>query len=356
MKIYAGFDSGGTSTRCLIADETGRPLGYGKGGPSNYLFCGRELAAASIRQSLREALSQASTRIKVTPPLAGIFIASAAVEVFGGSSHAEFFKEVTGCDRIECDSDIFPVWFAAGKPRFAPAICTIAGTGAVTYLLSGHRFVKSSGWGPLFGDEGSGYDIGQKALQLVSRMSDGRASLITQDEQAFYEAVLEHYQVPLEHPRRLLRAVNRSSAAEGEAADDGLGSDYRSRAASVTRTVDALAQEDNQTAMALFETAAEDIARSVRAVILRSAHEDPYGYTENDSGESFPLVLSGGLFREESPLTRALKKALSGEERLTGICLPSVPAVQSAACIALYQAGLEEAAEKLYASSFSAIG
>ena len=346
MKIYAGFDSGGSTTRCLLSDEKGNALGMGKSGPSNFLFCGKEMAAHHIQECLQLALKQAKDRGLLPNPAAdyqdgsfsleGIFVASAAVEVFDGKTHADFFQEVTGCQNTGCDSDILPVWYAGTRPRFSPAICSIAGTGAITYLLSGNRFVKSSGWGPLFGDEGAGYDIGRKALQLASRMSDLREPM----DPVFYQAVLDFYHVSAAHPRRLLRAVM-------QVADDGIGTDTRSRVAAVTRCVDQLAEEGNESAGKLFAQAAEDASASVRAVIARSAQEDPYDWTPRDSGEMFTLVLSGGLFREKSPLYRALCRTLSRESRLTGITIPKVSAVQSAASIALYQNGRSEAAEHL---------
>ena len=43
MKLYAGFDGGGSKTACFLADEQGQLLGQGIGGPSNYLFCGRAI-------------------------------------------------------------------------------------------------------------------------------------------------------------------------------------------------------------------------------------------------------------------------------------------------------------------------
>ena len=49
MKLFAGYDGGGTKTACVLTDETGRILGSGLGGPSNYLYCGREVAAESVR-------------------------------------------------------------------------------------------------------------------------------------------------------------------------------------------------------------------------------------------------------------------------------------------------------------------
>ena len=52
MKLYAGFDGGGSKTACFLADEQGQLLGQGIGGPSNYLFCGREVAGKSVRDAL----------------------------------------------------------------------------------------------------------------------------------------------------------------------------------------------------------------------------------------------------------------------------------------------------------------
>ena len=34
MKLFAGYDSGGSKTVCVLADERGRLLGTGRGGPS----------------------------------------------------------------------------------------------------------------------------------------------------------------------------------------------------------------------------------------------------------------------------------------------------------------------------------
>ena len=58
-------------------------------------------------------------------------------------------------------------------------------------------------------------------------------------------------------------------------------------------------------------------------------------------------MLSGGLFREDSPLTREVKALLEGEKRILHIGIPNVSPEKSAVSIALYRAGLEEAAERL---------
>ena len=340
MRIYAGFDCGGTSTRCMLVSEEGIILGLGKAGPANYLYCGKEMATGSIRDSIRLAWAEAEQKGLVTnaseQKIDGMFIASAAVEVFGGSGHAEFFREVTGCPNVSCDSDIYPVWYGASRKRFSPAICTIAGTGAVTYLLHDHVFVKASGWGPQIGDEGAGFDIGLRSLHLTTKMSDGRAPM----DQVFYNAVLTHYGLTEDTCRRLWRAVN------------GKEEDYRTHVASVTRVIDALASGGNQAAVRMFREAAKEVESSVRSVLRRSANTDPYDWHDNDSGLSFNLVLSGGLFREGSPLTVEVKKLLQEEPRIRSISLPSVPAVQSAASIALFEAGLTDAAGKVMEAEY----
>lgn len=311
MKLYAGFDCGGSNTRCMLVTEGGVCLGVGKGGPSNYLFCGKEVAAKAITDSIEQAFLQAGLKKQ---PIEAMFIASAAVEVFHGQLHEAFFKEVTGCENVSCDSDIFPVWFAGSKLQ--PAIAMIAGTGAVTYLLKDRTFIKASGWGPQFGDEGSGYDVGIHAIRMAARMADFRMPM----DERFYDAVLAHYGVEKENPRRLLRVVN-----------DG---DFRSNAASVSRVIDGLYRAGNPTAKMLFRQAAEELLMSVKAVLSQAEGE-------------YALILSGGMLRADSPLYELLAPEA---KKLCGICavkLASVEAVRAAAAIALYQNGLEESSEQL---------
>ncbi len=312
MKLYAGFDCGGSNTRCMLVTEQGEICGVGKGGPSNYLFCGKETAKASILESIDRAFVDATINKQ---PIEGMFIASAAVEVFHGKEHEAFFNEVTGCENVSCDSDIFPVWFAGS--RFDTAVAMIAGTGAVTYLLEGKTFIKASGWGPLFGDEASGYDIGVNALRLTARMADGRIGM----DQAFYQAMLAHYGVDMKTPRRLLPTVNNG--------------DFRKQAATAAEVVDRLYREQNPIAVKLFTDAAEECLCAINAVI------------EQTDKRELSLILSGGMFRADSPLYTLVKQKADKLPQIDRVVLPKVSAVCASAAIALYQAGLADAAERV---------
>ncbi len=75
--------------------------------------------------------------------------------------------------RLRCDNDMVCGW--AGSLAGADGVNVIAGTGSMTYGRRAGAGVRVGGWGELFGDEGSGYWIGIRALRAFSKMSDGRA-------------------------------------------------------------------------------------------------------------------------------------------------------------------------------------
>ena len=312
MKLFAGYDGGGTKTACVLTDETGRILGSGLGGPSNYLYCGREVAAQSVRTSTARAFADAGL-----PPqrLDTAYMASAAILIRHGDAHVPFFRTCIDADHVLCESDICNIRFGAVRER--PAVITIAGTGAITYICSNEGDLRVGGWGPLLGDEGSGYDLGLQALKLACRMYDGREPA----EPVFMEAMFRHYDTAT--PGELLRKLNRD--------------DTRSAVAGAAKAVFALYDRGSPTAAALLEGCAEELALSVRTAIRR------------DGGtREYPLILSGGLVREESPLYAMLQKKLlqpgSGISELTALQVH--PAVASAA-LALHHAGLEDAVEQL---------
>ncbi|MBR5537817.1 MAG: hypothetical protein IKU58_07950 [Clostridia bacterium] len=300
MKLFAGFDGGGTKTTCCLADETGRLLGLGRGGPLNYLFCGRETAAAS----LSDALSSAFADTGAEPcSLAGVFVSSAAILLGHGEAHKPFFAEHLPAERLDCDSDILPVWFGgAGED---PAIVVIAGTGSIAYGCGKDGFTRVGGWGPLLGDEGSGYDLGRRALQTAARMADGRIA----ENAAFLDAIQQHYGVNT--PHELIWAVN--------------GADSREKVAGCARTVFSLADSGDPTARELVAQSARELTLLIDTARKRAG------------GESWPVVLSGGLSAAMLP-----RLAHVGDVRL----LSAAPAV-SAAAIALHRAGLPQAAQRL---------
>ena len=312
MKLFAGYDGGGTKTACVLTDEAGAILGFGVGGPSNYLYCGREVAAESVRTATEKAFASAGLPVQ---KLDTAYMASAAILIQHGDAHVPFFSTCMDADRVICESDIYNIWFGAVRER--PAVITIAGTGSITYICSKENFLRVGGWGPLLGDEGSGYDLGLQALRLACRMYDGREP----EDRAFMDAIFGHYE--LSTPGELLRKLNKG--------------DTRSAVADAAKVVFSLYDQGSPTAKLLLERCAREIALTVQTAIRR------------DGGAAeYPLILSGGLTRQDGPLYGMLKAELlqpgSGISEITNLQVH--PAVASAA-LALHHAGLAGSVETL---------
>ena len=102
----------------------------------------------------------------------------------------------------------------------------------------------------------------------------------------------------------------------------------------MTRVLEGLCLAGNETACTIYEEAAEELELSVNAVLSRSEG-------------AYPLYLAGGNLREGAPLSEMVMRRLEGNERITRIMIPKVPAVRSAASMALLAAGYADAAERL---------
>jgi N-acetylglucosamine kinase-like BadF-type ATPase len=59
MRYFLGVDLGGTKTHMIIADETGRALGFGEGGPGNHQNVGFDGMVVALQTALEQALDSA---------------------------------------------------------------------------------------------------------------------------------------------------------------------------------------------------------------------------------------------------------------------------------------------------------
>lgn len=301
MKLYAGFDGGGSKTACYLTDEQGNLLGVGFGGSSNYLFCGREAAAQAVRQALESAFANAGLEVQ---SLAGAFVGSAAILLGNGDFHAPFFRNCIDTQRLDCDSDILPVWFGGAKGD--DAVVVIAGTGSIAYGCTEMGFYRVGGWGPLLGDEGSGYDLGHRALQTAARMADGRIP----EEDLFLKEILTFYGVKTPHD--LISAVK--------------GEDSRKKIAACAKLVFELAQAGSPNAAKLLEQTADELALLCRTAAKKAGRED------------LPVILAGGLAQSILPFL---------QKRVTSVKALQIKPGLACAALALERSGLSDAARRL---------
>lgn len=68
MKLYAGFDGGGSKTACCLADENGKLLGVGLGGPLQLPVLRQKTAAQSVQDALNRAFDAANLSTQPLPP------------------------------------------------------------------------------------------------------------------------------------------------------------------------------------------------------------------------------------------------------------------------------------------------
>jgi N-acetylglucosamine kinase-like BadF-type ATPase len=169
MRLFLGVDGGQTGTTALIGDKHGRVLGSGSGGPCNHAGAaeGRQKLVRAVQDSVAAACAQAGLQAKA------LKFAAACFGMSGGPEDKEaILREILPAGVVVVTDDA--VIALAGATAGEPGIVTIAGTGSIAF---GHhadgRKARTGGWGYIFGDEGSGFDIARQALRAVLRAAEG---------------------------------------------------------------------------------------------------------------------------------------------------------------------------------------
>jgi len=160
--IFLGIDGGGSKTAFVLEDENNKILGRIETGPSNWLSAGKEEAGRNIAAGIRQ--------LNSFPDVVGCGFAGA-----GRPDSIQFFKESLSAllpkAQIFVETDAFVSY--VGAIGLEPGMLLIAGTGSIAI---GRRpdgsMIRVGGWGPIFGDEGSGFWIGREAIQAALRAND----------------------------------------------------------------------------------------------------------------------------------------------------------------------------------------
>lgn len=172
MVLALGVDGGGTQTRCVVLNDRGQVLGSGVSGASK-----PDAVEASVgKQHLHEAIQMACAGI------GGIErIDTAFLGIGGANSDVDRRVVLDMLDGlglrpgIPLGVDLDIVIALAGGTAGQPGITLIVGTGSSCYgrNAAGESW-RSGGWGYIVDDYGSGFFLGQQALEAVIRAADGR--------------------------------------------------------------------------------------------------------------------------------------------------------------------------------------
>lgn len=244
MEIILAIDGGGSRTRCLAIGRRGQVVSKGESGPSNHLLVARDV----VKRSLAEAIDQTLTLGRLNPDdIICLSAGLAGVDFDGAGAPAmeELLREL-GFGHAVVNGDM--VIAHAGALGMHEGVIALAGTGsAILGIGAGGKRVKVGGWGPVYGDEGSAYRIGQMSLRAAARAYDGRGP-----QTALMNA--------------LLRALGARGFKETVARVYVEGMEPREIAALSSVAYEAAVAGD-EVARAIFLQAGEELAEGVEAAI-----------------------------------------------------------------------------------------
>jgi N-acetylglucosamine kinase-like BadF-type ATPase len=174
MSLFLGIDGGQSSTTALIGDENGRVLGVGRAGPCNHAgeAEGREKFVRALSECVKDAAAQ-TTKMLPEATSSGIRFESACLGLSGGPADKEALaREIVNAKHYAFTHDALIA--LSGATAGEPGVVTIAGTGSISFgRNSVGRTARVGGWGYIFGDEGSAFDLVRKALRAALRFEEG---------------------------------------------------------------------------------------------------------------------------------------------------------------------------------------
>ena len=298
--FVAGVDGGGSKTRVILADMEGNHLADVTGAGSAMAPGRGDHSADIIANLVRMAMNEAGINAGRPRVL--------AAGVAGVGRIAENRALTVALEDVEIADDV--IVQGDGEIALTDAFGTgagiilISGTGSIAYGRSPARVLaRCGGWGPAFGDEGSGAWIGRKALAIVASAADGR-----EPATALTGAVLTAAQV---------------NEVE-ELIPWGIAATPRELAALAPVVFNAASAGDAR-AVALVGLAVEELVLHVRALAFRLFGDDR---------AAIPVAFSGGILHKGSfirkKLEQRLKSAVPGAQVRAADILAARGAVKTA--------------------------
>ncbi len=300
--IVIGVDGGGSKTRVMVGTAEGEVLTT-LDGPKSAVVPGEAARSAEVIGDLvTRALAEIAQPGAILPRVLYCGVAGAGRDEERKALHAALdAKELA--EEVVIDSDGLIAMYDALEDR--AGILLVVGTGSIAYGRSpAGEIVRCGGWGPVFGDEGSGGWIGRRALGIVVASSDGR-----------------------EPPTALLFPI--LAATQCEDIQDlipwAATADARAFATLVPVVFSTAAAGDPR-ANALLTLAAEELVLHIRALSRQLFTDERAAVT---------VAFSGGLMERGSPLRKRLeqrlKSAVPGAQVRAEEVLPVRGALRAAA-------------------------
>jgi len=273
-----GIDGGGTRTRAVIVDDTGRLLGIGLGGPANYDDIGIDATRENLSRAILAARQDAGLEVQAFD--AAFFGLAGVVSENDHRIVRQIIADLQVAQEAQIGIDHDCRIALAGALSGRAGIVLITGTGSACYgRTAGGKAWRAGGWGELLADEGSGGWLGLQALRMAVRSFDGR-----EQPTRLVDDILTHFE--LQQMNDIMHRIYH------------VGLSRKERAALAPLVMRA-ARDNDEVAQRLLDEGVAELAQCVEAVAHRLQIQD-----------RFDLAIVGGLYSVEDVFAAPLRAAI----------------------------------------------
>ena len=305
--LVFGVDGGGTRSRLVVADDAGRVLALHTFASVNPNDVPLHVAQARLEEALRTVATDVGERRSFMSAFLGLGGVRTDAEraLIRGMVTATGFAEP---HRVHVHHDAY-VALEGGLAGRA-GMLVVAGTGSICFGRdAAGREATCGNWGPMIGDEGSGFWIGREALRATAHAHDGRAPT-----------------TELASATMAWLGITDSEALLARLHEPDL---TRDTIASLAPIVTRLAASGDSVAGGIVSRGADALARVISVV---------HG-TLFDRGDA-EIVVTGGMWSDDTYAT-ALRQAVTAHIATARFVAPSLPPVLGAVLCALRQADVQ---------------
>ncbi len=270
--LYLGIDGGGTKTEATLCDETGHILAWAMEGST--------APSSNSPEKLRETLKSLFNDLRLSDRGDQMILGYAGISGCASSWEREKFIECLSAIsmtniHMQVGSDIICALNAEIGPAIEGAVMII-GTGSVVFSRVDGKCSRIGGWGYLVGDEGSGYDMGRRALNAAFRYEDGRS------------------------PKTLLtEIIEKQGGASIRQIAEEIDKGGRTAVAAYARTLIKGAELGDSVALEQFHICIEELQ-----LMIRTAYREM-------NCETMPIVLAGGIAQNSEFLWDRLQQGMN---------------------------------------------
>lgn len=305
MRYILGIDAGGTKTHFVLADESGRLIAQAKSGQANLHSASPDDIVANLKAGWKTLAKESG--------LKNIILSDCVAGIAGLDSDSDLdvarkvMKKAFGAAlpaRTKLVNDTV-VGFRAGS-KTGVGICVIGGTGSNGYGRNSRgREAHAGGLGHILADEGSGYDIGLRALMAAVKAADGRGP-----KTKLLSMILKRYKA--KKIRDLVPVVYAPAYGKHEIAQ-------------LAYDVQAAAAAGDKVAKEISKGAGAELALLATAV----------GKKLFKSSERFDVVLIGGVLQHDPLVLSEFRKRVRAAFSNVTFIIPKQPPVMGAVAMAL---------------------